>query len=78
MLSNYLAQHGVGRVASGGSPPRFYLHAETSGGNGARLLLEVVIVPAASAAAVTLKAQDATVIAAFQTLLADFLVHFQG
>ena len=77
-LCSHLAQHGVGRVASGGSPPRFYLHAEPEGNNTARVLIEVVVNPATAAASVTLKMQDVTVEAEFQRLFTGFLECFSG
>jgi len=75
-LCNHLAPHGIGRVASGGNPPRFYLHAEPSSGNGLRILVEVVVNPAASVANVTLKSQDAGFAGPFQQLLAPLLQQF--
>ena len=65
-------------MASGGNPPRFYLHAEPAGGRRARVLIEVVVNPTAAAASVTLKTQDVTVTPEFQRLFAGFLERFAG
>ena len=75
-LCNYLAQHGIGRVASGGNPPRFYLHAEPSGGGGIRVLMEVVVNPAAALANVTLKSKDTGLAGPFEQLLGPLLQQF--
>ena len=75
-LCNYLAPHGVGRVASGGNPPRFYLHAEPSTGSGLRVLLELVVNPAAAIANVTIKSQDAGFAGPFEQLLMPLLQQF--
>ncbi len=75
-LCNYLAPHGIGRVASGGNPPRFYLHAQPSSSSGLRVLVEVVVNPAASMANVTLKAQDAAFAGPFEQILSPLLHQF--
>ena len=76
-LCNHLAPHGIGRVASGGNPPRFYLHAEPVSGAGMRVLVEVVVNPAASCANVTVKSQDADFAGPFQQVLAPLLQQFR-
>ena len=76
VLCNYVAPHGIGRVASGGNPPRFYLHAQPSSGDGLRVLVEVVVNPAASVANVTLKAQDAAFAGPFEQILLPLLQQF--
>lgn len=58
---------GVIRMASGGNPPKFYLHAQPVDSDG-RILVEAL--SSASGLSVTVKAEDAAKVAPFQQLFA--------
>ena len=65
---------GVVRMASGGNPPKFYFHAQPAHSDG-RLLIEAL--GSATGLAVTVKAQEAAVVAPFQQLFTATATQFQ-
>ena len=68
-----MAGAGIVRMASGGNPPKFYFHAQPAMGDG-RILVEAL--GGHAGLSVTVKAEDAAVAPAFESLFAGVTSSF--